>query len=1106
LAGIDIGHTIRIRITAANGAGEESVTSPPSELVEEYIPESPEEFPFDVSLSYDQPLVGYDISVDSSHWIHHGQGPEVVERQWLRCDLEGEGCLPIPEATGYSYTPTGLDLEHTLRARVRISDEGGIGEEISSPSLPVKISPDPEQVGTPTVRVHSTGKVLTGSPRVGVELFASDTWVWSESALDHVFPSRWQWQRCSAEETECEDIAGAWLTSTDSFYVPRVRDVGHRLRVRLVKEGPKGDYAATSSLTGIVAPGPPKSLELPTVLGAARERERFTASEGVWSDPEPWFEYQWLRCDTNGVSCVNIEGENEREYLSAAGDEGKTLRVKVTAGNGAGEGSATSEPTAVLGAAKAPESTGLPTVEGDAAVEEMLFGGSGGWEGAEPLDLSPQWLRCDIEGEECMVIPGATQLSRAVKAADLGHTLRLEVKAENDIGSASERSAPTAVVTEPDPPVNTVPPSFEGPASVGGPLSAELGEWAPPATSFDFQWQLCDTEGEGCEDVKGANEASFVLPEAAEGGKVKLLLTAHNRGGEGTAESGLSEVIGPMLPPLNMSSPWFRETAEESRPLTPDVGDWMGGQPMTFAYQWLRCDSSGNECVKIPGATAVAYTPVAEDIGLRLKVEVTATNAAGSASEISNRSSKVRKGKPWLSGDVEIEGAPVEGTELSIDISTLHGSKPIEVKYEWQRCFDSCVAIPGATSQTYTPDAEDVAHRLRVKVSARNEANESWEPDVVNFSRYSAPVEPAATEGAPKAAEYPLLEGWPRATETLTATDGIWRGAAEIATSVRWQRCEGGVETCEDIEGATSGSYELEPSDIGSRIRAVVSASNEEGSAEAGSRLTPPILPEFDTVFSLETGEAGVSVQELLEAVQEANAPVVGLEYTSDQSGAYSGGIAGTEADDVLAAITEHADPKTLTVTRLTLSGDFTQSYESEELSLLSFDPIKSLVEPILEKLNKVPSIRPPSAPEEPDPGPQPEFQPGPLPEVSDDEPQEKHKGEPGLSLPIIETGEVWGHGRDCLGEECDELELPKGLAPREVVTAFRWGISQEDMLSEFEEAWQSAGVRVRHEAVQPAQFVRRVHRPSGGRLPVCGIRRLLDLRPQRPTMGIEHP
>ena len=1049
LAGGDVGHTFRVQITAANAAGEASATSAPSEAVEEYAPESPEEFPFNVSLSYDQPLMGYEISVGYGYWIHHGQGEEVVERQWFRCDLEGEGCLPIRGATGYWYTPTGLDLEHTLRARIKISDEGGVGQDISSPSSPVRISPDPEQIGNPAVRVHATGKALTGSPRVGMELFASDTGVWSEGALDHVFSSRWQWQRCSAEETECEDIAGAWLTNTASYYVPHERDVGHRLRVKLVKEGSKGDYAATSDLTAIVSPGPPKNLELPAVLGVARERERFTASEGGWSDAEPWFGYQWLRCDASGYSCVKIKGESEREYQSVAGDEGKTLRVKVTAGNGAGEGSATSEPTAVLEAGRAPENTGMPSVEGDAAVGEVLLGDAGDWEGAEPLDLNPQWLRCDAEGEDCTTIPGATNLNRVVREADLGYTLRLEISAENDLGSASEHSAPTAVVAEPDPPVNTVPPSFEGTASVGETLSADVGEWSPPAKSFDFQWQLCDAEGEGCENVDGATAQSFVVPGAAEGGRVKLSVTAHNRGGEETAESGLGEVIGAMQPPLNVGAPWFPETARESRPLTPEVGDWTGGGPMTFAYQWLRCDSNGDECVEIPGATAATHTPVDEDLGLRLRVEVTATNASGNASELSSRSSKVQVSRPWLAGDVEIEGEPEEGTEISVDISALRGSKPMEVKYQWQRCFESCVAIPSATLQGYTPDAEDVAHRLRVKVSARNEVNESWEPDLVNFSRYSTPVKPAATEGEPKLAEYPVLEGWPRATETLTVTDGIWRGAGEISTSVRWQRCEGGVETCEDIEGATGSSYELEPADTGRRIRAVVSASNEEGSAEAGSRLTPPILPEFDTVFSLETGESGVSVQELLEAVQEAGAPVVGIEYTGDLSGAYSGGVAGTEAEDVLAAIAEHADPEALTAKRFTLSGDFTESVGSKKLALFSFDPIKSLIENILNALRKIPSIRVPSAPEEPEPEPQSEFQPGPLPEVPIDEPKEKYKGEPGLSLPIIESAEVSGYGRECLGDECDELEIPEGLAPREVFAEFRWGISLEDMLTE---------------------------------------------------------
>ena len=49
-------------------------------------------------------------------------------------------------------------------------------------------------------------------------------------------------------------------------------------------------------------------------------------------------------------------------------------------------------------------------------------------------------------------------------------------------------------------------------------------------------------------------------------------------------------------------------------------------------YRWLRCEADRpNKCDTIGGATAASYVAVAGDLGSRLRVRVTATNALGSA-------------------------------------------------------------------------------------------------------------------------------------------------------------------------------------------------------------------------------------------------------------------------------------------------------------------------------------------------------------------------------------------------------------------------------------------------------------------------------------------
>ncbi|MBI2692542.1 MAG: hypothetical protein HYX29_11435 [Solirubrobacterales bacterium] len=54
-----------------------------------------------------------------------------------------------------------------------------------------------------------------------------------------------------------------------------------------------------------------------------------------------------------------------------------------------------------------------------------------------------------------------------------------------------------------------------------------------------------------------------------------------------------------------------------------------------FEYQWLRCDSDGNGCSEIDGATTVSYVVQAVDLGYRLRARITARNGVASTAATS---------------------------------------------------------------------------------------------------------------------------------------------------------------------------------------------------------------------------------------------------------------------------------------------------------------------------------------------------------------------------------------------------------------------------------------------------------------------------------------
>jgi hypothetical protein len=83
--------------------------------------------------------------------------------------------------------------------------------------------------------------------------------------------------------------------------------------------------------------------------------------------------------------------------------------------------------------------------------------------------------------------------------------------------------------------------------------------------------------------------------------------------------------------PLNTTSPSISGTAAVGSVLTASTGTWTGTTPITYSYQWQRCDKAGANCSSISGATASSYKLVSADAGSTLRVVVTAVNSVGSS-------------------------------------------------------------------------------------------------------------------------------------------------------------------------------------------------------------------------------------------------------------------------------------------------------------------------------------------------------------------------------------------------------------------------------------------------------------------------------------------
>ena len=90
--------------------------------------------------------------------------------------------------------------------------------------------------------------------------------------------------------------------------------------------------------------------QAPTIAGDPTVGSTLTTSAGSFTPSSAKAEYTWLRCDPAGAACQGITGACGRDYQVRAGDEGHTLRARLTATDSDGTGAdfRDSDPTVVV--------------------------------------------------------------------------------------------------------------------------------------------------------------------------------------------------------------------------------------------------------------------------------------------------------------------------------------------------------------------------------------------------------------------------------------------------------------------------------------------------------------------------------------------------------------------------------------------------------------------------------------------------------------------------------------------------------------------------------------------------------------------------------------
>jgi uncharacterized delta-60 repeat protein len=301
-----------------------------------------------------------------------------------------------------------------------------------------------------------------------------------------------------------------------------------------------------------------------------------------------------------------------------------------------------------------------------------------------------------------------------------------------------------------------------------------------------------------------------------------------------------------VVAPANTALPAISGTAKDGQTLSASTGTWSGTAPISYTYQWNRCNASGASCVGITGATAATRTVAAADVGSTLRVGVTAKNSAASTSATSSATAVVQAVAPANTALPAISGTAKDGQTLSASTGTWSGTAPISYTYQWELCDGtgaSCAVIVGGTGSTYTLGSFAIGFTVRAQVTASNASS-----TIVTATSAATPV---VTASPPVQSVAPVLSGVAQDTSTLSVDNGTWVGTTPFSYAFQWQTCDSGGANCVDIPGANATTFPLTSTYAGIRLRVTVTVSNSVGSSTYASMPT-------DAVRQFEDATAGM--------------------------------------------------------------------------------------------------------------------------------------------------------------------------------------------------------------------------------------------------------
>ena len=717
--------------------------------------------------------VGETLTVDISGIDDaDGIGNATFSYQWI------VGTTDISGATGSSYAPLMADLGKTIKVRVSFMDGASNVETLTSEATATVVTPltagfrdapdkhegsgvftfriafsEPISISYKTLRDDSlevTNGSATKAKRVNGQ---SDLWEItvepdSDADVTVVLPITGD---CGSEGAVCTSD-GTKLSNRSELTVP-------------------GPAAANSPATGA-----------PTISGTAQVGETLTVDTSGIDDADGMsgavFSYQWLAND------AEITGATSDTYTLVEADVGKAVKVRVIFNDDdANEETLTSAATAAVAAETvvpdAPRS--LNVSPDDTGTLDVSWEAPASHGGSDITGYKVQWKS---GSEEYDGSAGSTRQAEITDPASRTHTITglsdgveyaVRVIAVNDVDDGPPSDEATGTPRE------TTPPELAT-ATVDGPTLTltydEALDEASEPSSDAFSVAVGGT-GRAVDGVSVSGSSviltlgsvvtsedtvtvSYTVPTDAAAPRIQ------DEAGNPAASFSDQGVENNTPPPANTpatGAPTISGTAQVGETLTAStsgIADADGMSGAVFSYQWL---ANGAD---VAGATSDTYTLVEADVGKTIKVRViftdnrnhqeTLTSAATAAVSAAAKPNSPATGAPSISGTAQVGKTLTASTS---DIADADGMSGAVFSYQW---LANGADVAGATSDTYTPVADDVGKAIKVKVSFRDDRN--YQESLTSAA--TAAVTAAADDSSIWSATLMVGESW--------GFVGFWKG------------------------------------------------------------------------------------------------------------------------------------------------------------------------------------------------------------------------------------------------------------------------------------------------------------------------------------------